>query len=212
MGCGTHVSVYKGILDNSIIVDVKVIHSATSRGAYKGLIKKCKTLGRVRHQNLVRMVGVCSSLHVKYLIMEFILQGSPYKDLHCSEYNWRLGLKRRLSILKDVAHGMEYLHHHCSPTIVHCDLKPSNVLLDDMMTNHVGDFIISRLLIWPKVLDDSTTTASGDTSSLGIGYVGYIAPEYGIGGRMSIKGDMYSYDILVLETITRKKPTNGVFS
>jgi len=120
-----------------------------------------------------------------------------------------LDLKRRLSILKDVAHGMAYLHHHCSPAIVHCDLKPSNVLLDETMTAHVGDFGISRLI------NDSTAAAaaaSGDTSSHVIGSVGYIAPEYGTGGRPSMKGDVYSYGILVLEMITGKKPTDAVLS
>eukprot|EP00253_Pinus_taeda_P024359 PITA_24359 len=207
VGRGGHGSVYKGVLDNATIVAVKVIESATSGGAYKRLIKECKTLGRVRHRNLVRMVGVCSSLQVKSLIMEFMSQGNLDKHLHCRENNCRLDLKRRLSILKDVAHGMAYLHHHCSSAIVHCDLKPSNVLLDETMTAHVGDFGISRL-----INDSAAAAASGDTSSHVIGSVGYIAPEYGTGGRPSMKGDVYSYGILVLEMITGKKPTDSVLS
>eukprot|EP00253_Pinus_taeda_P006283 PITA_06283 len=164
VGRGGHGSVYKGVLDNATIVVVKVIESATPGGAYKRLIKECKTLGRVRHRNLVRMVGVCSSLQVKSLIMEFMSQGNLDTHLHCRENNFRLDLKRRLSILKDVAHGMAYLHHHCSPAIVHCDLKPSNVLLDETMTAHVGDFGIARLMN-----DSTTAAASGDTSSHVIG-------------------------------------------
>eukprot|EP00253_Pinus_taeda_P015433 PITA_15433 len=184
VGRGGHGSVYKGVLDNAIIVAVKVIQSATSGGAYKRLIKECKTLGRIRHRNL----------------------GNLDKHLHFRENNCRLDLKRRLSILKDVAHGMAYLHHYCFPAIVHCDLKPSNVLLDETMTAYVGDFGISRLM------NDSTVAASGDTSSHVIGSVGYIAPEYGTGGRPSMKGDIYNYGILVLEMITRKKPTDAVLS
>eukprot|EP00253_Pinus_taeda_P007253 PITA_07253 len=207
VGRGGHGSVYKGVLDNATIVAVKVIQSATSGGAYKRLIKECKTLGRIRHRNLVRMVGVCSSLQVKSLIMEFMSQGNLDKHLHCRENSCRLDLKRRLSILKDVAHGMAYLHHYCSPAIVHCDLKPSNVLLDETMTAHVGDFGISRL-----INDSAAAAASGDTSSHVIGSVGYIAPEYGTGGRPSMKGDVYSYGILVLEMITGKKPTDAVLS
>eukprot|EP00253_Pinus_taeda_P004568 PITA_04568 len=212
VGRGGHGSVYKGVIDNGTIVAVKLIHAATSGGAYKRLMKECKTLGRVRHRNLVRMVGVCSSFHVKSLIMEFMSQGSLDKHLYCRENNCRLSLKRRLSILKDVAHGMAYLHHNCSPAIVHSDLKPSNVLLDETMTAHVGDFGISRLMISAEGQDDSTAATSVDTSSLVIGSVGYIAPEYGIGGRPSMKGDVYSYGILVLETITGKKPTDPLFS
>jgi Leucine-rich repeat (LRR) protein len=175
VGRGGHGSVYKGVLDDGTIVAVKVIHSATSRGAYKRLIKECRTLGRVRHRNLVRIVGVSSSLQVKSLVMEFMSQGSLDMHLHCSENNSKLGLKRRLSILKEVAHGMAYLHHHSSPAIVHGDLKPSNVLLDEMMTAHVGDFGISRLMISAAAQDDSTA-GLGDTSSTVIGSIGYIAP------------------------------------
>eukprot|EP00253_Pinus_taeda_P015617 PITA_15617 len=164
VGRGGHGSVYKGVLENGTIVAVKVIQSATSGGAYKRLIKECKTLGRIRHRNLVRMVGVCSSLQVKSVIMEFMSQGNLDKHLHCRENSCRLDLKRRLSILKDVAHGMAYLHHYCSPAIVHCDLKPSNVLLDETMTAHVGDFRISRL-----INDSAAAAASGDTSSHVIG-------------------------------------------
>eukprot|EP00253_Pinus_taeda_P017400 PITA_17400 len=212
VGHGGHGSVYKGVLDNGSIVAVKVIHSATSGGAYKRLVKECRTLGRVRHRNLVSIMGVYSSFHVKSLVMEFMSQGSLDMHLHGSENNSKLGLKIRLNILKDVAHGMAYLHHHCYPAIVHCDLKPSNVLLDEMMTAHVGDFGISRLMISPQACDNSTAAASGDTSSLLVGSIGYIAPEYGIGGRPSMKGDVYSYGILLLETITGKKPTDPVFS
>eukprot|EP00253_Pinus_taeda_P026457 PITA_26457 len=207
VGRGGHGSVYKGVLDNGTIVAVKIIQSATSGGAYKRLIKECKTLGRVRHRNLVKMVGVCSCLQIKSLIMEFMSEGNLDKHLHVRENNCRLDLKRRLSILKDVAHGMAYLHHHCSPAIVHCDLKPSNVLLDETMTAHVGDFGISRL-----INDSTAAAASGDTSSHVIGSVGYTAPEYGTGGRPSMKGDVYSYGILVLEMITGKKPTDAVLS
>jgi serine/threonine protein kinase len=86
-----------------------------------------------------------------------------------------LGLKRRLRILKEVAHGMVYLHHHCSPAIVHCDLKPSNVLLDETMTAHVGDFDISHLMI-PAAGHDDSIEVLGDRSNLVIGSIGYTAP------------------------------------
>jgi hypothetical protein len=186
LGSGDHGSVYKGVLDNGSVVAVKVIHSPTSGGADKTFIKECKTLGRIGHRNLVRIIGVCSSLQV--LVMEFMSQGSLDKHLHCSENNSKLGLKRRLSILKDVAHGMAYLHNHCSPAIVHRDLKPSNVLLDETMTARVGDFSVSRLIISAAGHGYSTeasgdsaghgysTEASGDTSSLAIGSIGYTAP------------------------------------
>ena len=100
--------------------------------------------------------------------MKFMLQGSLDKHLHCSEYNRRLGLKRRLRILKDVAHGMEYLHHHCSLTIVHCDLKPSNILLNEHMQAKIADFGLSRAF---------ATENDSHVSTRPAGTLGYLDPE-----------------------------------
>ncbi|GLJ28905.1 hypothetical protein SUGI_0570010, partial [Cryptomeria japonica] len=116
-----------------------------------------------------------------------------------------LGLSEYLSNAIDVAHGLEYLHHDCPLQVVHCDLKPSNVLLDANMTALVTDFGISRL----------TGTNSGDSLSTTTfalkGSIGYIAPEYALGGNVSTKGDVYSYGILILEMITRKRPSDDMF-
>ncbi|XP_047266432.1 receptor kinase-like protein Xa21 isoform X3 [Capsicum annuum] len=97
----------------------------------------------------------------------------------------------------DVACALEYLHHGCSLPVIHCDIKPSNVLLDEDMVAHLSDFGISKLFG-----DDESDLYTETLASLG-----YIAPEYGQDGLVSTKCDVYSYGIMLLETFTRRKPS-----
>ncbi|CAL5375181.1 unnamed protein product [Camellia sinensis] len=102
----------------------------------------------------------------------------------------------------DVALALEYLHDGQSEPVVHCDLKPSNVLLDEDMIAHIADFDIA------KILAENKTAAQTNT----LGTLGYIAPEYASEGRVSTSGDTYSYGIMLLETFTRKKPIDEMFT
>ncbi|PHT49688.1 hypothetical protein CQW23_09435 [Capsicum baccatum] len=105
---------------------------------------------------------------------------------------------RDLSIMIDVACALEYLHHGCSSPVIHCDVKPSNVLLDEDMVAHLSDFGISKFL----GEDES------DLYTKTLATLGYIEPEYGQDGLVSTKCDVYSYGIMLLETFTRRKPNN----
>ncbi|KAI7729021.1 hypothetical protein M8C21_024566 [Ambrosia artemisiifolia] len=142
----------------------------------------------------------------KAIVYEFMPNGSldrwlhnPQSDLH------QLSLIQRVSIVLDVAYAVDYLHHHAGQTIVHCDIKPSNVLLDEDMVAHVGDFGLSKIL-------QSEYQHRYNSSSAGIrGTIGYAAPEYGVGSKVSKNADMYSYGIMMLEMMTRKKPTDVMF-
>nr|XP_027118485.1 receptor kinase-like protein Xa21 [Coffea arabica] len=107
-----------------------------------------------------------------------------------------------------LASALHYLHDHCETEIVHCDLKPSNILLDNDLVAHVGDFGLARLL--PKPVNTSSEQRTSSTIAIK-GSIGYAVPEYGMGLAASTQGDVYSYCILLLEMITGRRPTDDMF-
>ncbi|KAE8804526.1 putative receptor-like protein kinase [Hordeum vulgare] len=219
VGAGKYGSVYRGTLalktkgnlsQEAMAVAVKVL-DLRQAGACKTFLSECETLRSARHRNLIGIVTCCASVDAaggefRALVFDFMPNSSLDRWLHpgpsdaCKRGG--LSLVQRLGIAVDIADALSYLHNSCDPPIVHCDLKPGNVLLGDDMTARIGDFGLAKLLL----LD----APGGTESTIGIrGTIGYVAPEYGTTGSVSTAGDAYSYGVTLLEILAGKAPTDG---
>ncbi|XVF83976.1 hypothetical protein PTKIN_Ptkin16aG0537700 [Pterospermum kingtungense] len=187
-----------------------LIGSGSFGSVYKGALHQQQKPIAVKVLNLQNH-GAARSFKgndFKALVFEFMPNGSLESWLHEQNESRYLNLATRLDIAVDVANAIDYLHHDCEVSIVHCDLKPTNVLLDDDLVAHVADFGLAKLMsseIAGNISSDQTS------SSMLKGTIGYITPEYGMGATISQEGDIYSYGILILEMITGRRPIDDLF-
>ncbi|XVF82910.1 hypothetical protein PTKIN_Ptkin16aG0089000 [Pterospermum kingtungense] len=199
LGSGSFGTVYKGILPDGTTVAIKVFNLQTE-GAFRSFDVECEVMRNILHRNLVKVITSCSIIDFKALVLEFMPNGSLEKWLYsCNHF---LDILQRINIMIDVASALEYLHLGHPIPVIHCDLKPSNVLLDEDMVAHVGDFGIAKLMGEENSMKQTVTLAT----------IGYMAPEYGAAGIISVKSDVYSYGILLMEIFTRKRPTDEIFA
>ncbi|XP_024545094.1 LRR receptor-like serine/threonine-protein kinase GSO1 [Selaginella moellendorffii] len=204
IGTGASSTVYKGRLArDGKCVAIKVFRP---RKDDWNSATEIEALSRIKHRNLVRFLGVCWEDDCKALVFDLMPNGTLDSHLHdVSEKVKVFTMKQRLKVALGVAYAVRYLHHelNAGEAIVHGDLKPSNIFLDDEMEAHVGDFGAARLLQAVNAYEDSKSELRGS--------LGYMPPELAVSNKLCAKTDVYSYGIILLEMLTGKRPTNSMF-
>ncbi|KAK4576050.1 hypothetical protein RGQ29_026846 [Quercus rubra] len=193
LGKGSFGAVYKGGLNKGKkLVAVKRLEKLVEEGE-REFRAEMRAIGRTHHRNLVRLLGFCAEGTKRLLVYEFMSNGS-LADLLFGAI-WRPDWNERLRIALDVARGILYLHEECEAPIIHCDIKPRNILMDDCWNAKISDFGLAKFL-----MSDQTRTFTGAR-----GTRGYVAPEWHKNIPISVKVDVYSYGIVLLEIVCCRK-------
>uniref|UniRef100_A0ACD5XBG7 Uncharacterized protein n=1 Tax=Avena sativa TaxID=4498 RepID=A0ACD5XBG7_AVESA len=197
LGEGGFGKVYKGKLDDLRPVAVKRYKNGTKKEEFA---KEVIVHSQINHKNVVRLLGCCTEENALMIIMEFVCNGNLYNILHCSDANGPVPfpLDKRLDIAIESAEVLSCMHSMYSP-VLHGDIKPANILLDENLRPKISDFGISRLL----AAEENQYTRSV------IGCIGYVDPLFCQSGILTPKSDVYSFGVVLLEIITRKKAVDG---
>ncbi|XP_058090159.1 leucine-rich repeat receptor-like serine/threonine-protein kinase BAM1 [Magnolia sinica] len=188
--------VYMGKMPNGEEIAVKKLLGFGNNSHDHGFRAEIETLGNIRHRNIVRLIAFCSNSQTNLLVYEYMRNGSLGEALHGKKGGF-LGWDLRYKIAIGAAQGLCYLHHDCSPLIVHRDVKSNNILLNSSFEAHVADFGLA------KFLQDGGTS---ECMSAIAGSYGYIAPEYAYTLKVDEKSDVYSFGVVLLELITGRRP------
>ncbi|PIA27661.1 hypothetical protein AQUCO_07600076v1 [Aquilegia coerulea] len=198
IGYGASSTVYKCVLKNCRPVAIKRLYSHYPQ-SLKEFETELETVGSIKHRNLVCLQGYSLSPSGNLLFYDYMENGSLWDLLHGPAKKQKLDWDTRLKIALGAAQGLAYLHHDCSPRIVHRDVKSSNILLDKDFEAHLTDFGIAKSLCTSKLY----------TSTYVMGTIGYIDPEYARTSRLTEKSDVYSYGIVLLELLTGRKAVDN---
>ncbi|XP_042469971.1 receptor-like serine/threonine-protein kinase SD1-8 [Zingiber officinale] len=197
LGEGGFGPVYKGRLSEGQEIAVKRLSKTSSQGVNE-FKNEVQLIAKLQHRSLVRLLGCCVEAGERMLIYEYLSNGSLDKFLFDEVKSGQLDWKLRYNIIVGIARGLLYLHHDSRFIIIHRDLKASNILLDQDMNPKISDFGMAR------ILDGDENAAK--TKRI-VGTYGYMPPEYIKNGRFSIKSDIFSFGILILEIISGKRNT-----
>lgn len=200
VGSGGFGDVYKAQLKNGNVVAIKKLIHISNQGD-REFMAEMETIGKIKHRNLVPLLGYCKVGDERLLVYEYMKYGSLEDVLQDRK---KLGLKlnwaARRKIAIGAARGLAFLHHNCFPHIIHRDMKSSNVLLDENLEARVSDFGMARMM--------SAVDTHLSVSTLA-GTPGYVPPEYYQSFRCTTKGDVYSYGVVLLELLTGRQPTDS---
>ncbi|KAB2033200.1 hypothetical protein ES319_D04G002600v1 [Gossypium barbadense] len=199
LGQGGYGSVFKGKLRSGRLVAIKMLDKSKANG--EDFINEVATIGRIHHINVVQLIGFCVERSKQALVYDFMVNGSLDKIIFSKE-NCTLSWQKLFDVALGVARGIEYLHRGCQMQILHFDIKPHNILLDENFIPKVSDFGLAKLYS----VDDSIISLTAARGTLG-----YIAPElfYRNIGGISYKADIYSFGMLLMEMVGRRKNLNA---
>ncbi|XP_004492785.1 probable serine/threonine-protein kinase At1g01540 [Cicer arietinum] len=198
LGEGGYGIVYHGVLTDGTKVAVKNLLNNKGQ-AEKEFKVEVEAIGRVRHKNLVRLLGYCVEGAYRMLVYEYVNNGNLEQWLHgdvgpVSPLTWEI----RMNVILGTARGLAYLHEGLEPKVVHRDVKSSNILLDRQWNSKVSDFGLAKLLC----------SENSYVTTRVMGTFGYVAPEYACTGMLTEKSDVYSFGILIMEIITGRSPVD----
>ncbi|KAM3214838.1 hypothetical protein ACQJBY_067035 [Aegilops geniculata] len=194
LGVGGFGCVYKAAFDGGATAAVKRLEGG-GPDCEKEFENELDLLGRIRHPNIVSLLGFCVHGGNHYIVYELMEKGSLETQLHGPSHGSAMSWHVRMKIALDTARGLEYLHEHCNPPVIHRDLKSSNILLDSDFNAKIADFGLA------------VTSGNLDKGNLKIsGTLGYVAPEYLLDGKLTEKSDVYAFGVVLLELLMGRKP------
>ncbi|XP_074377174.1 MDIS1-interacting receptor like kinase 2-like [Apium graveolens] len=203
IGTGSYGSVYEARLPSGNTVALKKLHrrEAEDPAFDRSFRNEVHVLSNIRHKNIVKLYGFCLHRRCMFLIYEYMDKGSLFCALRNDTYAIQLDWSKRVNIVKGIAQALCYLHHHCSPPILHRDISSNNILLNSKMEAFVADFGASRLL-----------DPESSNQTIIAGTYGYIAPELAYTMAVTEKCDVYSFGVVALEIMMGKHPGDFISS